>query len=142
MNGFMYKLRTRLGVNLIAMSDAYRDILSRKNILSATAFIADQTPPPEGALWINFLNQSTAIFRGTARIAKKTSYTVVYVGIERVRRGSYSINAEILTESPSAYSEEELTEMHTRRLEKDILKLPYTWLWSHRRWKHQPPANK
>jgi Kdo2-lipid IVA lauroyltransferase/acyltransferase len=27
--------------------------------------------------------------------------------------------------------------LHTRKLEKDIMDQPATWLWSHRRWKHK-----
>jgi lauroyl/myristoyl acyltransferase len=31
----------------------------------------------------------------------------------------------------------EITEGHTRQLEKNIREQPFNWLWSHRRWKHK-----
>ena len=33
--------------------------------------------------------------------------------------------------------EDQISELHTKRLEKDILEHPEIWLWSHRRWKHK-----
>jgi KDO2-lipid IV(A) lauroyltransferase len=49
--------------------------------------------------------------------------------------------SSILTENPDATTDGEISEMHTRRLEKDIIANPETWLWSHRRWKHKRPPN-
>jgi KDO2-lipid IV(A) lauroyltransferase len=39
----------------------------------------------------------------------------------------------MLCENPAATADGEISEMHTRRLEKDILNQPEIWLWSHRR---------
>ena len=48
--------------------------LKDNNELSATTFIADQTPSPKNAYWTTFLNQDTPIFWGTELIAKKLNY--------------------------------------------------------------------
>lgn len=140
-NRLIIKMRTRFGTGLIEMKNTIRDMLSNKKELSATAFIADQTPPPEGAYWTQFMNQDTPIFKGTEKIARKLNYPVVYVSVKRVKRGYYKILAETLVESPAETREGEISELHTRRLEKDVIEQPEIWLWSHRRWKHKKPAN-
>jgi KDO2-lipid IV(A) lauroyltransferase len=133
----MYNMRTRFGTKLIPMRETYREMLKNKNIVSATAFIADQSPAPNNAYWTTFLHQDTPVFKGTEIVAKKTNYPIVYVQVKRMKRGHYEMNVEMLCENPSATTEGEISEMHTKRLEKDIISLPETWLWSHRRWKHK-----
>jgi len=95
---------------------------------------------PENAYWTTFLNQDTPVFKGTETIAKKLDMPVVYTYIRRVKRGFYEMEGEILTENPKATADGEISEMHTRRLEKDIIANPPFWLWTHRRWKHKRPA--
>jgi KDO2-lipid IV(A) lauroyltransferase len=136
-NNFIVRLRCRFGTKLIAMKETFRDLVKLKGQVTATAFIADQTPPPEGAHWMSFLNQDTPVFQGTEKIARKLNYPVVYISIRRIRRGYYEMSAETLFENPSIAKEGEITETHTRRLERDILSAPEFWLWSHRRWKHR-----
>lgn len=136
-DGLMYKMRTRFGTKLIAMKDTFREMLASREELNATAFIADQTPPPENAYWTTFLNQDTPVFKGTEIIARKINYPVVYVSVKRVKRGYYHIDTDLLVEQPKATSEGEISEKHTTRLEKDIIHQPEIWLWSHKRWKHK-----
>lgn len=133
----MYDMRTRFGSKLYAMKDTMRGMISNRNEINATAFIADQTPSPENAYWTTFLNQDTPVFWGTEKIAQKLNYPVVYVTINRVKRGYYEVNAEILVTEPKNTKEGEISELHTRQLEKDIKAQPEIWLWSHRRWKHK-----
>lgn len=139
-NNLMYKMRTRFGNKLYAMREVMREMIKNRNEINATAFIADQTPPPEGAYWTTFLNQDTPVFVGTEKIAQKLNYPIVYVTVSRPKRGHYLVHAEILVKEPKNTKEGEISELHTRRLEEDIKKQPEIWLWSHRRWKHKRPA--
>lgn len=134
-----YHMRTRLGNKLYAMKDAFRGMILNKNEVTATAFIADQTPLPQGAYWTTFLNQDTPIFVGTAKIARKLNYPIIYVSIKRPKRGYYEISSELLIQNPNSFAENEISECHTRRLERDIRENPHIWLWTHRRWKHKKP---
>jgi KDO2-lipid IV(A) lauroyltransferase len=135
------KMRTRLGNGLYPMNEAYKRMLQDKDQVTATAFIADQSPSPRNAYWMTFLNQDTPVFLGTEKLAKKLNYPVLYVSLLRERRGLYSIQCEVLCEEPSQTEEHEITRLHTRRLEKDIIKSPEIWLWTHRRWKHKRPSD-
>ncbi|MES2734293.1 MAG: lysophospholipid acyltransferase family protein [Bacteroidota bacterium] len=136
----IYDMRSRFGTKLIPMNNTFRDMVKNKSIVNATAFIADQTPPAERAYWTTFLNQETPIFEGTAKIAKKLNYPIVFVNVKRTKRGYYEIFTEVLVEHPQLLSEEEISELHTRRLEQEIIKQPEIWLWSHKRWKHKKPS--
>lgn len=137
MNGLIYKMRTRFKTRLIAMKDTFKEMLSHRKELTATAFIADQTPHPDNAYWTTFLNQDTPVFLGTERIANKLKYPIVYAQVKKIKRGYYEIQAETLIDDPTVTTEGEITERHTQRLEQDIIRQPETWLWSHRRWKHK-----
>ena len=66
-NKLIIKMRTRFGTKLIEMKNTFRDMVDNKKNVSATAFIADQTPPADNAYWTNFLNQDTPVFRGTEK---------------------------------------------------------------------------
>jgi len=139
-DALFYKMRTRCGLRLYAMKETFKRMVEDRDKLTATAFIADQTPPPSKAHWMTFLNQDTAVFKGTEALARKLDLPVIYMAVIRERRGHYRLQSELLVEHPNELPENALTEMHTRRLERDIIAYPETWLWTHRRWKHQRPA--
>jgi Kdo2-lipid IVA lauroyltransferase/acyltransferase len=133
----VYHMRTRLGNGLYSMAESIRGMIRDKGEITATAFIADQTPSPKGAYWMQFLNQDTPVFTGTGKIAKKLNYPVVYVGINRTGRGYYEMTVEELVPDTSMVDENRILELFTHRLEQDIRKAPEIWLWTHRRWKHK-----
>ncbi|HEY4799590.1 MAG TPA: lysophospholipid acyltransferase family protein [Bacteroidia bacterium] len=139
-NQLIIGMRTRFGTKLIEMKNTFRDMLKNKSEVNATAFIADQTPPPENAYWTNFMHQDTPVFKGTELIAKKLQLPIVFINVQLVQRGYYEITAEMLCERPGNLPEGKVSEMHTRKLEEEIRKNPATWLWSHRRWKHERPV--
>jgi KDO2-lipid IV(A) lauroyltransferase len=138
----LYRMRTRSGTKLYAMKDTFRGMIKNRKEVTATAFIADQTPSSNDAHWMTFLNQVTAVFKGTEIISRKLDYPVIYLSVIREKRGQYSVHSELLAEHPKELSENELTELHTQRLEQDIINHPETWLWSHRRWKHKRPEKQ
>jgi KDO2-lipid IV(A) lauroyltransferase len=139
-DSLIYNMRMRFGTKLIAMRNTYRDMVANRHEVNATAFIADQTPSPEGAYWTTFLNQDTPVFKGTEKIAQKLNFPIVYACVKRVKRGFYEIHAKMLVENPAGTKEGEISELHTRQLEGDIIAQPEVWLWSHRRWKHKKPV--
>lgn len=136
-NNLIVHMRSRLGNRLYAMSEVLRGMVRDRGDITATAFIADQTPQPSGAYWTTFLHQDTPVFTGTEKIAQKFKYPVIYLSIKRPKRGQYVMECELLTENPENTAEGEISEMHTKRLEKDIIENPEIWLWTHRRWKHK-----
>ena len=141
-NALIIHMRTRLGNGLYPMAETMKCMLRDRGKLTCTAFIADQTPPPERAYWTTFLHQDTPVFWGTEKIAAKLGYPIVYVGIDRPRRGQYLMRFEELVPNPADLPDGAISEAHTRRLEQDIRRRPEIWLWTHRRWKHRRPTSE
>ncbi len=133
----MKRIRTRHGMKLIPMQQTMRALSELKTTFTGIAFIADQTPAPENAYWLSFLNQDTPVFIGTEKIAKRFNYPVVYTSCQKVKRGKYQLSFQIITQQSHTTVEGWITSEHSRLLEHDIKNQPAYWLWSHRRWKHK-----
>lgn len=134
------KTRTKFNTQIIPMKNTLRAVASNKKTLSATALIADQTPSDwKTGFWLNFLNQETLVFTGPEKMAKMFDYPVVYIKVDRVKRGHYEIKPTLLFDGPKETDEEQITRVFNKTLEEDIKRQPETWLWSHRRWKHKKP---
>jgi len=133
----IYKMRTKFGTKITPVNNVLRELVSSRHIKTAIGIIADQTPLPETAYWTSFLNQDTPVYEGTEKIAKKFNYPVVFINVTRKGRGYYEIKPEILSLEPGKSADGEITELHTRKLERQIQQTPELWLWSHRRWKHK-----
>jgi KDO2-lipid IV(A) lauroyltransferase len=135
--------RTRYGMVLTPMSAILRELIDdqRKNVLTLSAFIADQSPAKnEIKHWINFLNQETPVYMGAEKIASRYDMALVYFHIIKVRRGYYEMDIDVLFEHTAGLPDNILTEAHVRKLEQIIQEKPEYWIWSHRRWKHKKPA--
>ncbi len=141
-NNWLCYIRMRTGCKLYTMTGTLKGMLSNLDKTTVTAFISDQSPDPKGAIWLQFLNQDTAVFNGPEKIAQKLNMAVVYGSMQRVKRGTYSFRAQLICEDASKTKFGEITEKHLRLLEKDIQKAPEYWLWTHRRWKHKRPESK
>lgn len=137
-NDFIINLRQQFGAELISEKQALRKITSIKNELKNIAFIADQSPFPELAEWINFLNQDTPIFSGPAKISNMFHYPIIYFTINKTKRGYYQISGkEIFDAKNGSMSDLEIMKIFFKNLEDDIRKSPEYWLWTHKRWKYK-----
>ena len=74
---------------------------------------------------------------GTEKYAREYNYQVIFAGVNKLKRGYYEIWFETLTENPQNTAHAEITEKHTRLLEKEILEKPEYYLWTHKRWKRK-----
>ncbi len=133
-----YNMRTRFGLVALPMQTSMRTLIKNSNKQFSIAVIADQTPSSSDTnYWTKFLNQDTPVFVGTEKITKHFNCVVVFMDINQVKRGYLEFEFVILAENLAELKEYEITELHTRYLEKRIIEKPEFWLWSHRRWKHK-----
>jgi len=140
---FVNSLRMKHGMVLTPMSNIIREIINdrKSNINTISAFISDQTPiKTEIKYWTTFLNQDTPVYMGTEKVASKYDMAVVFFDIQKIKRGYYNLNIELLFEHTADLPEHLITETHVRRLEQQIIEKPEFWIWSHRRWKHKKPV--
>lgn len=142
-NRFINNHRSEHGIVLTPTSQVIREIINcRKNdINTVSVFISDQIPSKgDIKYWTTFLNQDTAEFTGAGKIASKYDMAMVFFHVQKVKRGYYNLNIELLFDHTKGLSEEVITDKHVRRLEEIIKEKPEYWIWSHRRWKHKKPV--
>jgi Kdo2-lipid IVA lauroyltransferase/acyltransferase len=142
-DGFMNDIRLRYGVILSPMSNVIRDIINLKknNINFVACFISDQTPAiTDIKYWTTFLNQDTPVYTGAEKIASKYDMAVVFFNIQKIKRGHYNLNIELLYEHAAGLPEHLITDTHVKHLENIIREKPEYWLWTHRRWKRKRPV--
>ncbi|MCC8199536.1 MAG: lysophospholipid acyltransferase family protein [Tannerellaceae bacterium] len=134
------KLRTRYGSKGIRKNDTMREMvhLKKNKTRAAVIFLADQTPNQANLhYWTTFLNQPSAMLTGAEKIARKQHLPVVFLDVQKVKRGYYMVEIKLITRTPQHTPEFWLTEEYTRRLEHMILRNPAYWLWTHKRWKYK-----
>lgn len=101
--------------------------------------IADQNAPPMGDVhWYDFLNHKTLFFEGGEQMALKFNLPVLYLSMSRISAGKYRGEVILLYDGVESVEKHEITERYVRQLERDILREPAGWMWSHRRWKYYP----
>lgn len=138
----MTRMRTKFGTRITPVDKTLRDMVSYRNEITATAFIADQAAGGKNAYWTTFLHQDTAVFNGPEKLSKKFNYPVVYMSVNRIRRGYYEVTPELLFDNPEGTTDNQISEAFINRLEIDIQQGPVPWLWSHKRWKHKRPTSE
>lgn len=132
-------LRTKFGSRVISKYETGREVvrLQRNKVRSVVIFLADQTPSRQNLhYWTSFLNQDTAILTGAERLARKLDTPVIYLDVQMLRRGYYTLELQLLAEHPKETPENWITEEYARRMECSILRNPAGWLWTHKRWKY------
>ncbi|MCW1734872.1 lysophospholipid acyltransferase family protein [Anaerorudis cellulosivorans] len=141
---FFLKIRSRFSPKCIEMGEAFRTIVKNRNEGRSMliGFINDQRPPRYyDQYWTTFLNQDTLVLTGMERIAAKFGFAVVYLDMQRVKRGYYRGTFSVITLDASKEEPYAVTEKYMRELEKTILRDPAYWLWSHNRWKFAKNTN-
>jgi Kdo2-lipid IVA lauroyltransferase/acyltransferase len=136
---FMNGMRSRFGSIMVPMKLTLRKIIEQKNNQYLAFFASDQTPAKVDRFeFIKFLNQDTAVFLGTEKIATTTGNPVVYCHVNQLKRGYYEVIFTTLFEDPKATAPLEITLTLSKKLESYIRARPELWLWSHKRWKFKP----
>jgi len=140
---YMKKTRSRFGMYLMPARISLRSMLELEKTgqLSATYYLTDQTALKDTDYWMMFLNQETAVFAGPEKLVSRFKQAVVFMDIQKVRRGYYEVEFTKLFDDASTTREYEVTKAHVKFLEDIIRKKPEYWLWSHKRWKHTRPEH-
>ena len=134
--------RERYGMKVVNAKNYKQELNSNPETLKAVLVLSDQSPGDAlKSYWMDFLNQSTPVLFGAEMMAHKLDYSVVFFATRKVKRGYYKMELSLVAEKPSNTVWGQITESHTKKLEKEIIDQPAYWLWSHKRWKRQQPEN-
>jgi KDO2-lipid IV(A) lauroyltransferase len=129
--------RGKSSLQLIPKRETKSFLEAKKDKAYLVGFGSDQCPnrKKKNLFWTKFLNQDTAVMFGTEKYAVDYDYAVVFLYIERVKRGYYDVELKIIEENPREAAYGSITKKHTQILEEQIRNKPEYWLWSHKRWK-------
>lgn len=135
-----HKIRGRFSAKLIPTSKATSQIAKneRENIQGMYAFIADQSPKwNKASYWTKFMGIPCPAFVGGEVLAKRLDMAIMYLHVEKIRRGHYEATLKTLAVEPRLWEDFTITETFFRELEKQIYAKPEYYLWTHKRWKHK-----
>ncbi|WP_255434113.1 lysophospholipid acyltransferase family protein [Carboxylicivirga sp. M1479] len=141
-NSILKKSRMKCGTELVSIYETSAMFEKYENSGYVFLMAADQGPAGgkqmENAIWLDFYNRNTAFLNGPEKYAVKYNYPIVYIDIQRVKRGYYEIKLSLLTDTPRSLPKGKITEMYRDKLVEIIDAKPQDWLWSHKRWKRSP----
>lgn len=132
------KLRQRQGAVCIPMAETLRKLAEyrQKKQVVIIGYISDQVPFWNNIHhWLDFLNHDTPVLTGTERLARSAGHAVLYLDVERPKRGYYVAEIKLIERDPKKTKDYELTDAYFKLLETTIKRAPQFWLWTHNRWK-------
>lgn len=110
----------------------------KKNELSLTYILTDQTPKLNAFKHRDtFMGIDVPMFTGTEELAKKLDFAVLFLKVEKVKRGYYKATLVPIADHPKEYPDFNITRKFFDLLESEIREAPELYLWSHKRWKHR-----
>jgi KDO2-lipid IV(A) lauroyltransferase len=130
--------RSRTGTILSSTHETSKTFDDQENSRTVFIMAGDQSPSKkraDRAVWVDFLGQQTAFLHGIEKHAVSRNLPVMFVDIQRVKRGYYELELSWITQNPRETSAGEITKLYAKKLEEQIRRSPGNWLWSHRRWK-------
>jgi len=138
-DALMRKHRSAFGAVPVAMHEVPRKFMEcRRNAETVLLYaIADQRPAPgQEGCWLSFFGRTVPVITGWARLACRYHLPVVYMDMQRTKRGHYEVSFSLLSEGSANDTEEKLLMSYLALLETSIRKNPACYLWSHKRWKY------
>lgn len=133
-------IRGRYNGVLIPTVEATKTIAynEARNNLGVYGMVADQSPKIDRAkYWMDFMNIKVPVFTGSEKLAKDHDMAVVYLHVEKIKRGYYRASFITITDNPRKEPDFNISKTFFTLLEKQIRKAPEYYLWTHKRWKHR-----
>jgi len=130
--------RGKFGLDLWPRGEAQRraEEWSKEYKAFSIGFAFDQSPHAgKRKYWMPFFGRMTAMATGLESYSRKYNAAVVFITVERVRRGEYTMELSVITEDANSEPDGAILAKASAMLEEVIRKDPVGWLWSHRRWK-------
>ncbi|NJW53477.1 lysophospholipid acyltransferase family protein [Salinimicrobium oceani] len=133
-------IRGRYDGVLIPTTEATKTISAneRAGIKGVYAMIADQSPKLNRTkAWIDFMGITVPVFTGIENLSRTLDMAVVYLHVEKTKRGYYQASFKTLSYDPANEPPYRIIREYFEELEQQIIKAPQYYLWTHKRWKHK-----
>jgi len=138
MNEKILASRSRFGLWMNSYDQVKQMAVDKNRPPMAVIFGSDQCPRfSQQPYWMEFLHQETGVQFGAEKFARVFKTPVIYGVIHRLKRGHYETEYRLVCENPDELPHGEITKIHTKYLERDIMDNPPYWLWTHKRWKRK-----
>ncbi|MDR1898055.1 MAG: lysophospholipid acyltransferase family protein [Prevotellaceae bacterium] len=139
-NKLFYDIRSRFGGIPVEMSNLKPIVAEIRKHPALIYLVADQSPAGNNNTWYytSFLGiDGTPVFTGPAKFAQRFNAAVVFVDMQKVKKGYYELTFVPICDNPQEMSENELTDRYLQHIEQVVYNKPEYWMWSHRRWKRR-----
>ena len=134
---YIKQSRSKNGMTMFPINKTRLFFQKFKDKPATLILVSDQSPSnPDKSVWVDFLGRKTPFLHGIEAYSHIYNMPVIYMSVERVKRGHYEFTFNLLHDNPKELAPGEITKMYAEKVEEDIKKDPANWLWSHRRWKH------
>lgn len=135
---YLYQSRTAFGMHIYPTRETSLSLEQNADKCYAMFMMPDGSPAkPEAAHWVNFLGRETACIHGPAKHSQAQNLPVLFLSLQRQKRGYYTCRFQLITNTPRDLAPEEITQKIMLLLAQQISQQPANWLWTHKRWKHQ-----
>ena len=134
------KIRAKYDSYLISTKEAFKIIneANKKGQLTINGFAADQSPKLNKKRYRSeFMGINVPMFTGAETMSKQLDLTVLFLDVQRVKRGFYQATFSFIAKNPKDYKDYEITDKYFTILENQIRRAPEYYLWTHKRWKHR-----
>lgn len=132
-------IRSRLKAELVETKKTVElmEYNQKNGIKAFYGFASDQSPQLSKArYWDNFMGFEVPVYTGAEMLAKKLDMNIIFVRVNKVKRGFYEATLLPLVENPREYPDFQVTSLFLREVEKQIYEAPEYYFWTHKRWKH------
>lgn len=142
---YLLRLRESKGNRVIGKKNSARQILKELKSNNAVGILMDQNTSVQEGLFVDFFGVPASTTPGLAFFALHSGAAVVPSYLTPPNKGRFSIKFLPPVEVTRTGDMELDLRVNTQRfnwvLEGIIREQPESWLWGHKRWKHQPEGN-
>ncbi|MFY7666718.1 lysophospholipid acyltransferase family protein [Flavobacterium sp.] len=113
------------------------ELHKEQGIRAFYGFASDQSPQlAKAKYWDKFMGIEVPVYTGAEMLAKRLDMNMLFVKVEKIKRGYYQATLVPLVDEPIKVPDYEITSLYLREVEKQILDKPEHYFWTHKRWKH------
>lgn len=136
LDAYIKSNRSRFNSDLVSIKKTNKVFIANKDLKKHYIMASDQSPSNRSrAIWVDFFGIETAFLHGPEFYSRKYNYPLIYVDIQRVKKGWYELSFELISDDPNSLPYGEITQRYAKILENKIRENPGNWLWTHKRWK-------